>query len=123
MASMASVTTLVRKVQIRWTAHLSRMPDDCFSIQLIYGELHQGKHPVGKPRKRFKDSQKLSFYRTRITPLSWEEIAADHTTCCNLVHGVHRVHEVHGVHGGSQAAEDARLTADEMKHRMRKNRA
>ncbi|XP_063589627.1 uncharacterized protein LOC134766625 [Penaeus indicus] len=70
-ANLPSITTVIRKSQLRWAGHVSRMSDHRIPKQLFYGELCQGKRRVGGQRKRYKDSLKVSFKDfnfNRLTP-------------------------------------------------------
>ncbi len=50
--------SLVRQRRLRWLGHVRRMDDGCIPIDLLYGELDEGKRAVGRPKLRYKDMQK-----------------------------------------------------------------
>ena len=68
---------LLKLAQLRWTGHITRMPDECLPKKILYGELQVGKHCHGGQKKRYKDTLKAShkdFYK----PIEWwEQIAQD----------------------------------------------
>ena len=58
-ANLSSVVTMIRKAQMRWAGHVSRMADSKIpKKKIIYGRLKKGQGKVGAPRKRYKDSLK-----------------------------------------------------------------
>ena len=79
-AGFSTITTLVRKAQLRWAGHVARMPDHRIPKQLLFGELAEGKRSVGGQKKRFKDSLKTSMKDFKINPESWEQCAAERST-------------------------------------------
>ena len=76
---MQSVHTLLKLAQLRWTGHVTRMPDECLPKKILYGELQVGKHSHGGQKKRYKDTLKASLKDFNIPTESWEQIAQDRT--------------------------------------------
>lgn len=72
-SNMSSIITFIRKVQIKWACHVTRVPDDRIPKQLLYGELCQGKRSVGGQRKRFTNSLRVSLIDFSIHTHTWEE--------------------------------------------------
>ena len=68
---MQSVHTLLKLAQLRWTGHVTRMPDEW----LLYGELQEGKRSQCVQKKRYKASLKDFNIPTE----SWEQAAQDRT--------------------------------------------
>ena len=58
-AGMQSVHTLLKLAQLRWTGHVTRMPDE--RLPIFYGELQVGKRSHGGQKKRYKDTLKASL--------------------------------------------------------------
>ena len=110
-AGLPSVITTMRKTQIRWAGHVTRMPDSRIPKQLLYGELCRGKRSVGGQRKRFKDSLKGSLKDFNINPDTWETLAADRSTW--------RSH----ITQGAKRAEEARVQTAERRRELRKAKA
>ena len=46
-AKMQSVHTLLKLAQLRWTGHVTRMPDERLPKKVLYGELQEGKRSQG----------------------------------------------------------------------------
>ena len=76
---MQSVHTLLKLAQLRWTGHVTRMPDESFPKKILYGELQVGKCSYGGQKKRYKDTLKASLKDFSIPTESWEQIAQDRT--------------------------------------------
>ena len=60
-ANMQSVHTLLKLAQLRWTGHVTRMPDERLPKKVLYGELQEGKRSQGGQKKRYKDTLKASL--------------------------------------------------------------
>ena len=60
-AGMHSVHTLLKLAQLRWTGHVTRMPDKRLPKKILYGELQIGKRSNGGQKKRYKDTLKASL--------------------------------------------------------------
>ena len=59
-AGMQSVLLLLKLAQLRWTDHVTRMPNERLPKKILYRELQMGKRSHGGQRKRYKDTQKAS---------------------------------------------------------------
>ena len=75
-ANMRSVHTLLKLAQLRWTGHVTRMPDERLPKK---GELQEGKRSQGGQKKRYKDTLKVSLKDFKIPIESWEQAAQDRT--------------------------------------------
>ena len=60
-AGMQSVHTLLKLAQLRWTGHVTRMPDESLPKKFLYGELQVGKRSHGGQKERYKDTLKASL--------------------------------------------------------------
>ena len=110
-ANFPSIITTMRKAQLSWAGHVSRMPNDRIPKQLLYGELCHGNRTVGGQRKRFKDSLKVSLKVFNISTESWESLASD------------RPRWRHLITKGANTAEERRSLQAEQKRAARKARA
>ena len=78
-AGMQSIHTLLKLAQLRWTGHVTRMPDERLPKKILYGELQVGKRSHGDQKKRYKDTLKASLKDFNIPTESWEQNAQDRT--------------------------------------------
>ena len=72
-AGMQSVHTLLKLALLRWTGHITRMPDKRLPKKLLYGELQDGKRSNGGQKKRYKDTLKASLKDCNIPTESWAQ--------------------------------------------------
>ena len=82
---MQSIHTLLKLAQLRWTGHVTRMPDERLPKKILYGELQVGKCSHGGQKKRYKDTLKASLKDFNIPTESWEQIAQDCTKWLGLI--------------------------------------
>ena len=73
-ANMQSVRTVLKLAQLRWTGHVTRMPDERLPKKVLYGELQEGKRSQGGQKKRYKDTLKASLKDFNIPTEFWERL-------------------------------------------------
>ena len=56
-----SIHTLQKLAQLRWTGHVTRMPDERLPKKILFGELQVGKRSHGGQKKRYKGTIKASL--------------------------------------------------------------
>ena len=110
-AGMQSVHTLLKLAQLRWTGHVTRMPDERLPKKILYGELQVGKRSHGGQKKRYKDTLKASLKDFNILTESCEQIAQDRTKWRGLIRR------------GAGEYEAKRISEVEQKRAQRKARA
>ena len=79
------VHPLLKLAQLRWTGHVTRMPDERLPKKVLYGELQEGKRSQGGQKKRYNDNLKASLKHFNIQTESWEQAAQDRTKWCCLI--------------------------------------
>ena len=107
---MSSVFTMLRKSQLRWAGHVTRMSDDRLPKRLLYGELQTGVRSHGGQKKRFKDTLKASMKDFGVDHTSWETLAQNRTAWRG------------SIHTGAAAYEQQRTEAAKTKRAARKAR-
>ena len=76
---MQRVHTLLKLAQLRWTGHVTRMPDERLPKKVLYGDLQEGKRSQRGQKKRYEDTLKASLKDFNIPTGSWEKAAQDRT--------------------------------------------
>ena len=76
-AGMQSVHTLLKFARLRWTGHVTRMPDE--RLPKMNGELQVGKRTHGGQKKRYKDTLKAFLKDFSIPTESREQIVQNRT--------------------------------------------
>ena len=84
-AGMQSVHTLLKLAQLRWTDHVTRMPEERLPKKIHYRELEIGKRSYGGQKKRYKDTLKAFLNDFNIPTESWEQIAQDRVKWRGLI--------------------------------------
>ena len=110
-AKIQSVHTLLKLAQLRWTGHVTRMPDERLPKKVLYKELQEGKRSQGSQKKRYKDTLKASLKDFNIPIESWEQAAQDRTKWRCLINK------------GASQFEEKRICEAERKRKERKARA
>ena len=68
---LPSMENLLIRKNLRWTGHLMRMSPDKLLKQIIYPQLTSGHIKRGRPRLRFKDTNKRNLKLRYIKTDSW----------------------------------------------------
>ena len=110
-AKMQSVHTLLKLAYLRWTGHVTKMPEDRLPKKVLYGELQEGKRSQGAQKKRYKDPLKASLKDFNIPTESLEQAAQDRTKWRCLIYK------------GASQFEAKIIREAERKHKERKARA
>jgi len=68
---------MLSKEQLIWTAHVTRMSYVRLTKQVFFSELKKGKRAQGGPKKRYKDSLKVSLKSFGLDLKGWESLSQD----------------------------------------------
>ena len=85
---MQNVHTLLKLAHLRWTGHVTRMPDERLPKKVLYGELQEGKRSQVGQKKRYRDIFKASLKDFNIPIESWEQAAQNRTKWRCLINNV-----------------------------------
>ena len=85
-AGLPSMYSFLRQCRLRWLGHIRRMGVGRIPKDILYGELAQGKRPIGRPHLRFKDVVKRDLVGMKIDIDSWEQLADDRAKWRATVH-------------------------------------
>ena len=81
-AGLQSVHTLLKLAQLRWTGHVTRMPDVRLSKKILYGELKSENTPMVVRRSNRRTPSKPLL---KTSTESWEQIAQDQAKWHDLI--------------------------------------
>ena len=76
-ASLPSINSILRQVQLRWAGYVTRMEDVRMPKAVFFSELQEGKRDRGAPRKRYKDQLKRELAQAGFSHQSWQKEASD----------------------------------------------
>ena len=94
LAGIFSMYTLLKQGRLRWLGHVIRMADSRISKDLLYGELVQGKCPIGRPQLWYKDICKLELKALGMDLNRWETLTSERSAWRQVVqHGLSQFKE------------------------------
>nr|VZI37363.1 unnamed protein product [Spirometra erinaceieuropaei] len=74
------IYTIIRKLQLRWSAHLVRIEDERRPKQLLYGDVTTDFQRRGGRARRYDDTLKSSLKRLQINPTNVDDLARGRPT-------------------------------------------
>ena len=92
-SGLPGIHTLLKKSQLQWAGHVARMPDNRLPKKLLFGELQHGKHSLGGPKQRYKDTLKGSLKSFNQNPDTWELAAQNRNEWRAALHNGPITHE------------------------------
>ena len=77
---------------MRWAGHVARMSYRRGEYRVLVGK-HEGKKPLGIPRRRWEDNSKMDLQEVRCGVVDWMGLVQDRDRCRALVNAVmnHRI--------------------------------
>ena len=94
IARQCYITDFIGSQRLRWLGHVARMEEVRLPRKIFEGTV-EGRRPVGRPRKRWKDNVMEDLEKVGIqNPVEeWEDLARDRRTWRGLVREVMGLHE------------------------------
>jgi hypothetical protein len=87
LSDLYSIPTIVRVVKVRrmrWAGHVARVGEGRDVHRVLVGK-HEGKKPVGRPRRRWEDNIKMDLQEVGWGCADWMELAQDRDMWRTLV--------------------------------------
>jgi hypothetical protein len=74
--SSRNIVRLIKSSKMRWVGHVAGMGEGRGVYRVLVGG-HEGKRPVGRPRRRWEDNIKLDLREIGIIEANWIQPAQD----------------------------------------------
>jgi transcription termination factor 2 len=74
--SLPNIVRVVKSRQMRWARHVAHMGKDRGVYRVLLGK-PEGKRPLGRPRRRWKDNIKMNLQEVGWGRGDWMELAQD----------------------------------------------
>jgi hypothetical protein len=74
--SSPSIIRIIKSRRIRWAGHVARMGEKRNTYRLLVGK-QEGKRPLGRPRRRWADNNKMDRLEIGLGGVDWIGLAQD----------------------------------------------
>jgi hypothetical protein len=74
--SSQSIIRIIKSRRMRWVGHVARMGEKRNEYRLMVGK-PEGKRPLGRPRRRWKDNIKMDLLEIGLSVVDWIGLARD----------------------------------------------
>ena len=74
--SSPSIVRVIKSTRLRWAGHVARMEEGRGVHKVLVGKL-EGKKPLGRPRRRWKDNIKMDLEEVGRGCGDWVKLAQD----------------------------------------------
>jgi transcription termination factor 2 len=71
-----NIVRLIKSRRMGWAGHVARMGEGRGFYRVLVGRT-EGKRPLGRPRRRWKDNIKVDLRETGIDEANWIQLAQD----------------------------------------------
>jgi transcription termination factor 2 len=74
--ALPNIVRVIKSRRMRWAGHVARMGEDRGVYRVLVGK-PEGKRPLGRPRRRWKDNIKIDLREVGGSCGDWMELAQD----------------------------------------------
>ena len=74
--SSPNIVRVIKTRRMRWAGHVARMGERRGVYRVLVGK-HEGKRPLGRPRRRWEDNIKMDLQEVGFGGMDWIELAQD----------------------------------------------
>jgi hypothetical protein len=74
--SSPSIVKVIKARKIRWAGHVARMGKVRGAYNILDGR-HEGRRPLGRPRRRWEDNIKMDLREIGFGDVDWIHLARD----------------------------------------------
>jgi hypothetical protein len=85
--SSPSIIRIIKLRRMRWAGHVTRMGEKRNVYKLLIGK-PEGKRPLGRPRRRWIDNNKMDLLEIGVNVVDWIGLAQDRYMWRALVNAV-----------------------------------
>jgi hypothetical protein len=78
--SSPNIVRVIKSRRMRWAGHVARMGEGRGVYRVSMGR-PEGKRPLGRPRRRWKDNIKIDLREIGIDGANWIRLAQDRIRC------------------------------------------
>jgi hypothetical protein len=71
-----NIVRVIKSRRMRWAGHVAHMGEGRGAYRVLVGR-SEGKRPLGRPRRRWKDNIKMDLREIRIDGKNWIRLAQD----------------------------------------------
>ena len=72
----SNIVRVIKSRRMRWVGHVARMEEGRRVHKVLVGK-HEGKRPLGRPRRRWEDNMKMDLEEVGRGCGDWMELAQD----------------------------------------------